>query len=177
MTTKQKTYYNGEILNLAKGFIEAGFTLDHCNSIVAIIDEAPELYRSLTNPGFSSNQKKTVIDKIFTNTLEKNSLKYLLDCGYIHCLQVILQAVEDLLLLDSKTVEGILTYAKELPDKVQLQSMEKSLLSHLDANAVKWTFIKDPNLIDGFTLEVKGLFYDYSLNGKFNKLLNHLNRR
>lgn len=151
--------------------------MNHRESLCSVLDKTPELSQLLSNPGIPVHQKKNIIDKIFTGSLEGTCLKYLLDHDLICHLDDILEAVYDLHLQQNKVLEGTLAYAKNPPAESQLKAMEDSILDQQKMNSIDWTFVHQPDLLDGFTLDIGGKFYDYSLNGKFDQLLDHLNRR
>lgn len=177
MNNKKTLIFDDGILNIAKAFKEAGLTKENVFSIKEGFFSTPQLEAAMLNPAIDLSVKNSIIRRIFENQLEARCIMFLLSHNKINYLEQILFALDQLYLNESGTVSAKLSYTSKLPHSNQLQDMENHILSTYKCQDVCWDFVCDPQLLGGFTLEVDGDFYDYSLKGKYDKLLNHLIRR
>lgn len=140
-----------------------------------IFQEAPELIAVFENPVIPKKQKHRVLKKIFPVEIQ-NFLKVVEEHKKMGMMEEILEAYKEMQETMAGGVTAKLVYVVP-PTKEQCLKMEAFICRHHHVKKVKWDMSQDKQLIGGFQLYVNGCEYDYSMQGRLQKLEQKLTRR
>ncbi len=136
----------------------------------------PEVWRSLTNPGFSRDERRQLIDKLLPHfSLEQttaNFLRLLIDKGRIDHLEAIAREFRGLNDEHQKRVRARVRSAVALneSDLSRLQA----LLQQVTGRTVLLQHEVDEDLIGGMVTEVGGLLFDGSVRTQLRRIKERL---
>jgi F-type H+-transporting ATPase subunit delta len=140
------------------------------------IHQVPEVWRSLTNPGFSRGERREVLDKMLPHfSLEKttsNFLRLLIDKGRVDHLDAISREYRALNDIHQRRVRAKVRSAMALED-AELTRL-KNLLQQVTGRTVLLEHRVDDNLIGGMVTEVGGLVFDGSLRTQLRRIRERL---
>lgn len=134
----------------------------------AIWESSADLREILENPVVSGEQKHGIIDRIFPEKI-RSFLKVLTDHEKAGILEEVFQAYEERKQAAAGIITATLRYTA-LPTEEQKKEMEAFLCRTLHASGVNWALTKDMSLMGGFILSAGGKEYDYSVQGRLNRL-------
>lgn len=140
-----------------------------------IWSETPELVDVLNNPVVPAEEKHALIDRIFAREI-RSFLKVLTDHEKAGLLEEILWAYGERKRKDARILRASLRYVVP-PAEDQKKKMEAFLCGKFHAVGVEWELQKDPALIGGFILSAGGEEYDYSVQGRLERLEQRLTWR
>lgn len=138
-------------------------------------EACPELGRVLESPAVGREDKRAVIDRVFQKEI-RSFLKVVVDNGKADLMGEIFAAYRQKQDELSGTIAASLAYVTP-PSQEQLAKMEQFLCRKFQAAGVSWEMEERPELIGGFLLRVNGIEYDYSLQGRLDRLEQKLTRR
>lgn len=133
-----------------------------------IFAETPELSEALQNPVIPAGEKHALIDRIFAKEI-RSFLKVVTDHEKTEILDEIFRAYEESKRKKAGVLTAVLRYVV-LPSEDQKKKMEAFLCGRFHASAVEWKLVEDASLIGGFILEACGEEYDYSVQGRLDRL-------
>lgn len=140
------------------------------------IHQVPEVWRSLTNPGFSRGERREVLDKMLPYfSLEAttgNFLRLLIDKGRVDHLDAIAREYRGLNDEHQKRVRARVRSAMTLGD-ADLARLE-DLLQQVTGRTVLLEHEVDDGLIGGMVTEVGGLVFDGSLRTQLRRIKERL---
>nr|WP_296265717.1 ATP synthase F1 subunit delta [uncultured Merdimonas sp.] len=169
--TEQKNkerYCSLSALRYAEVLYQMDMSEDVIDETGKLWKESPELKEALENPVVSKEQKHKVIDRIFPERI-RSFLKVLTDHGKAGILEEIFQAYEEKKRAAKGIVTAVLRYTA-LPTREQQEQMEKFICRTMNAASVRWELQEDASLVGGFILSVGDKEYDYSVQGRLNRL-------
>ena len=130
-----------------------------------VSEELPEV---LSNPAVSKEQKHGIIDRIFPKEM-RSFLKVLVDHEKAGILEEIFQGYEEKKQAAEGIVTAVLRYTT-LPLEEQKEKMEAWIKKTMHAGKVSWVLEEDASLLGGFILSIGDKEYDYSVQGRLNRL-------
>lgn len=155
-------------IRYAKVLFELGIAGDVIENARTIVQETPELQGVLGNPVVEKERKHKIIDRVFPKEI-RSFMKVVTDYGKIDHINEIFLAYEE----NKNKMAGIvtvkLTYVTPPTDQQQ-KGMEQFICKEFSAAGVIWERQERPELIGGFKLYVNGREYDYSVQGRMNRL-------
>jgi len=143
---------------------------------VAGIHKVPELWRSLTNPGFSRDERREVLDRLLPHfsleTTTSNFLRLLIDKGRVDHLDAISREYRGLNDIHQLRVRAKVRSAMALEDTELTRLTD--LLQQVTGRTVLLEHRVDDNLIGGMVTEVGGLVFDGSLRTQLRRIRERL---
>ncbi|XTZ19531.1 MAG: ATP synthase F1 subunit delta [cyanobacterium endosymbiont of Rhopalodia fuxianensis] len=143
-----------------------------CRSLVALLEESPDLEAFIASPVLKEIDKKTVLGQIMgegANCYLLNFLMLLIDKRRIIFLKKICQQYLTLLRKLTNTVLAEVISAKELSSE-QRESVANKVEELTGAQGVEIKTRIDPELIGGVTIKVGSQVFDASLRGKLRRV-------
>lgn len=140
-----------------------------------ILEETKRLQEILKHPVVTKAEKHDIIERVFPEEI-KSFLKVVVDNGKAAIVMEIFGAYDELEKKKKRIVTAILRYVT-LPSEEQKKKMEAFILKKFEADGVSWEMEEDPKLFGGFVLLVNGREYDYSVQGRLDRLEQTLMRR
>lgn len=143
-----------------------------------VINANQELKKFLNNPGFSSKDKKTVLEKLFKKDLNPNVynfLKLLIDKGRIKNISDIIS--QYIALADEiRKCLNIEVITPEEVTKEQLSKIGDKFKKQYGSMDVKIKHRIDPKIIGGVIVKIGDKMIDGSIKGKLDGMLSVLNQ-
>ena len=154
--------------NYATVLLELGVTREAVDETKEILSLTQDLPKSLKSPVVSKQEKHKLIDRIFPASL-RTFLKVVCDHGKMTIAEQIFAAYEELQNQAAGVKTVYLRYTA-LPSEEQKKQMGDFIKKKYGAGDIKWVMAEDKALIGGFILQVDGKEYDYSVQGRLNRL-------
>ncbi len=145
---------------------------ENIRSILALLENSPELSEFVGNPIVKGTDKKAVMQRIIgeeTNQYLVNFLMLLIDKRRAIFLEQICQQYLELLRQLNNTVLAEVTAATELNEQ-QRQAVSEKVKAMTQAQAVELKTSIDPNLIGGVIVKVGSQVFDNSLRGQLRRI-------
>jgi len=167
--------YSKAIFELAQESNREELVNDNFNLLVKLLRENPDYLKVLTYPRISIQEKKENIK----NTLKGfedifiDFLYVLLDHNRMNSIFDIAMEYEKLIEIDNDVI-SVDVYSAQLLNIKQVQSVQNSLMSILNAKRVLINNVVDESLIGGIKAVYRGKTIDLSLNAKLASLKNSL---
>ena len=139
-------------LRYAKVLNELGISKEAVLEAGNIFEKSQELKAALVNPVITKETKHNIIDKVFSEEM-RTFLKVVCDHEKMTIAEQIFAAYEEL----QNQAAGV---------KIVYDFIKKKY----GAGDIKWVMAEDKALIGGFILQVDGKEYDYSVQGRLNRL-------
>ena len=143
---------------------------------VAGVHQVPEVWRTLTNPGFSRGERREVLDRLLPHfsleTITCNFLRLLIDKGRVDHLDAIAREYRGLNDVHQRRVRAKVRSAMALQD-ADLSRL-KDLLQQVTGHTVLLEHRVDDDLIGGMVTEVGGLVFDGSLRTQLRRIRERL---
>ena len=139
--------------------------IDETKRLWEVSEELPEV---LSNPAVSKEQKHGIIDRIFPKEMT-GFLKVLVDHEKAGNPEEIFQGYEEKKQAAEGIVTAVLRYTT-LPLEEQKEKMEAWIKKTMHAGKVSWVLEEDASLLGGFILSIGDKEYDYSVQGRLNRL-------
>ena len=140
-----------------------------------IFAEVPQLKDVLINPTIREEKKFKVIDRVFPEEI-RNFLKVACRHHRMELIGDIFKAYHQYCDEQNKILNAVLTCV-EPPSEVQLNKMKAFLCKKYDAVKADIEIVQDKALLGGFVLRVGCDEFDWSLQGRLNRLEQKLTRR
>lgn len=167
----------------AEAMIRVGLNLnsidkiqDELNQIIEVVNANVELKRFLNNPGLSSKDKKTVIEKLLkkeASSYTVNFLKLLVDKGRIKSISEIVKQYTVLADQIKKCLNiRVITSADIAKD--QLKKIGERYKTQYGSKDVKVDHVIDTSIIGGVIVKIGDKMIDGSIKGKLDGMLNAL---
>ncbi|BBA79004.1 F0F1 ATP synthase subunit delta [cyanobacterium endosymbiont of Rhopalodia gibberula] len=145
---------------------------EECRSLVALLEESPDLEAFIASPVIKEIDKKTVLRQIMgegANFYLLNFMMLLVDKRRIIFLEKICQQYIALLRKLTNIVLAEVTSVKEL-SKEQSESIANKIEELTGARGVEIKTKIDPDLIGGVTIKVGSQVFDASLRGQLRRV-------
>lgn len=155
-------------LRYAKVLSELGISKETVREAGSIFETSQELKAALVNPVITKETKHNIIDKVFPEEM-RTFLKVVCDHGKMTIAEQIFAAYEELQNQAAGVKTVYLRYTA-LPSEEQKKQMGDFIKKKYGARDIKWVMAEDKALIGGFILQVDGKEYDYSVQGRLNRL-------
>ena len=150
-------------LRYAKVLNELGISKEAVLEAGNIFEKSQEL-----NPVITKETKHNIIDKVFSEEM-RTFLKVVCDHEKMTIAEQIFAAYEELQNQAAGVKTVYLRYTA-LPSEEQKKQMGDFIKKKYGAGDIKWVMAEDKALIGGFILQVDGKEYDYSVQGRLNRL-------
>lgn len=137
--------------------------------------ETPLLIDILSNPTITKEEKCSVIDKVFPDSI-KSFIKGMCSFGHIKEINSIFEAYEDYTLKLSNTLKAELIYVNK-PTDIQIEKFCETLKKKYNVSNVNINLKQDTSLIGGYILKVGDVEFNKSIQGTLNMLQHQLVRR
>lgn len=155
-------------LRYAKVLSELGISKETVRETENIFETSQELKAALVNPVITKETKHNIIDKVFPEEM-RTFLKVACDHDKLVIADQIFAAYEELQ-NQAAGVKTVYLHYTVLPSKEQKKKMGDFIKKKYSAGDIKWVMAEDKALIGGFILQVDGKEYDYSVQGRLNRL-------
>ena len=155
-------------LRYAKVLNELGISKEAVLEAGNIFEKSQELKAALVNPVITKETKHNIIDKVFSEEM-RTFLKVVCDHEKMTIAEQIFAAYEELQNQAAGVKTVYLRYTA-LPSEEQKKQMGDFIKKKYGAGDIKWVMAEDKALIGGFILQVDGKEYDYSVQGRLNRL-------
>ena len=145
--------------------------------VAQFINSNLELKKFMNNPTMSSSDKKAVVEKIFKNQLEKNTisfLKLLIDKSRTNRLNGIVKEYIEMADAIRSCVNVEVTTAVDI-NKEQLSRIGQKFKEQYKSKEIKVKHIIDPSIIGGVIVKIGDEMIDSSIKGKLDGMLGALN--
>lgn len=144
--------------------------------ISSTINENTDLKKFLLNPSQSDKSKKDAVEKIFSKSINKNSinfLKLLIDKGRIDCFDGIKTTYKELADEIRKCLDLTVISYSELPES-QIKTIGDKFKAQYKSKDVKINKIVDSSIIGGVIVKIGDKMIDGSVKGKLEGMLNSI---
>lgn len=162
-------------IRYAKVLYELNMNREAIQKTEEIFAEVPQLRDVFSNPTIREEQKFKVIDRVFPEEI-RNFLKVACRHHRMDLIGDIFKAYHQYCDEQNKILKAVLTCV-EPPSEVQLNKMKAFLCEKYDAVKADIEIIQDKALLGGFVLRVGCDEFDWSLQGRLNRLEQKLTRR
>lgn len=145
---------------------------EEIHSLLALLEESPELKGFLENPILKAEDKKVVLSQILgeqANPYFRNFLMLLVDRRRIVFIEAIAQKYLERLRQLNNTVLAFVTSAVEMKE-AQCQAVSDKVKQITGARAVELKASVDPDLIGGVIIKVGSQVFDASLRGQLRRI-------
>lgn len=139
--------------------------LDNAKKILSASDE---LMQILNSPSVSKDEKKKVVDEIFSTSVKSLVLHLSEECRADE-LGAVIDAYSAALDRKNKVARATLICVTE-PDENQLKGIEEFVCKEENAGSAKIEIVKDDSLIGGFIIRIGNKQYDRSLKSKISSI-------
>ena len=163
-----KAQVAGLAMDAAKVLNELGISKEAVLEAGNIFEKSQELKAALVNPVITKETKHNIIDKVFSEEM-RTFLKVVCDHEKMTIAEQIFAAYEELQNQAAGVKTVYLRYTA-LPSEEQKKQMGDFIKKKYGAGDIKWVMAEDKALIGGFILQVDGKEYDYSVQGRLNRL-------
>ena len=155
-------------LRYAKVLNELGISKEAVLEAGNIFEKSQELKAALVNPVITKETKHNIIDKVFSEEM-RTFLKVVCRYRKVRLLGEIFDAYDMRADEEEQIIRAVLFYTA-LPSEEQKKQMGDFIKKKYGAGDIKWVMAEDKALIGGFILQVDGKEYDYSVQGRLNRL-------
>ena len=162
-------------IRYAKVLYELNMNREAIQKAEEIFAEVPQLKDVLINPTIREEKKFKVIDRVFPEEI-RNFLKVACRHHRMELIGDIFKAYHQYCDEQNKILNAVLTCV-EPPSEVQLNKMKAFLCIKYDAVKADIEIVQDKALLGGFVLRVGCDEFDWSLQGRLNRLEQKLTRR
>lgn len=162
-------------IRYAKVLYELNMNREAIQKAEEIFAEVPQLKDVLINPTIREENKFKVIDRVFPEEI-RNFLKVACRHHRMELIGDIFKAYHQYCDEQNKILNAVLTCV-EPPSEVQLNKMKAFLCKKYDAVKADIEIVQDKALLGGFVLRVGCDEFDWSLQGRLNRLEQKLTRR
>ena len=162
-------------IRYAKVLYELNMNREAIQKAEEIFAEVPQLKDVLINPTIREEKKFKVIDRVFPEEI-RNFLKVACRHHRMELIGDIFKAYHHYCVEQNKILNAVLTCV-EPPSEVQLNKMKAFLCKKYDAVKADIEIVQDKALLGGFVLRVGCDEFDWSLQGRLNRLEQKLTRR
>ncbi|GKH30884.1 hypothetical protein CE91St64_02910 [Faecalicatena contorta] len=162
-------------IRYAKVLYELNMNREAIQKAEEIFAEVPQLKDVLINPTIREEKKFKVIDRVFPEEI-RNFLKVACRHHRMELIGDIFKAYHQYCDEQNKILNAVLTCV-EPPSEVQLNKMKAFLCKKYDAVKADIEIVQDKALLGGFVLRVGCDEFDWSLQGRLNRLEQKLTRR
>ena len=162
-------------MGYAKVLYELNMNGEAIQKTEEIFAEVPQLRDVFINPTIREEKKFKVIDRVFPEEI-RNFLKVACRHHRMDLIGDIFKAYHQYCDEQNKILNAVLTCV-EPPSEVQLNKMKAFLCKKYDAVKADIEIIQDKGLLGGFVLRVGCDEFDWSLQGRLNRLEQKLTRR
>lgn len=145
-------------------------------SLVALMEESPELSNFIANPIVNPDDKKAVLRRVLgegSNAYFSNFLMLLVDKRRIALVENILEQFLALVRELTQTALAEVTAAKELSEEQKQQIIDR-VKTMTGSNSVELKTTVDPNLIGGVIIKVGSQVVDASIRGQLRQMAQQL---
>lgn len=139
--------------------------LDNAKKILSVSDE---LIQILNSPSVSKEEKKKVVDEIFSFSVKSIVLHLAEECK-VDELGSVIDAYSAELDKKNRVARATLICVTE-PDEKQLKGIEEFVCKEENAGSAKIEIVKDNSLIGGFIIRIGNKQYDRSLKSKISSI-------
>ena len=162
-------------IRYAKVLYELNMNREAIQKTEEIFAEVPQLRDVFSNPTIREEKKFKVIDRVFPEEI-RNFLKVACRHHRMELIGDIFKAYHQYCDEQNKILNAVLTCV-EPPSEVQLNKMKAFLCKKYDAVKADIEIVQDKALLGGFVLRVGCDEFDWSLQGRLNRLEQKLTRR
>lgn len=162
-------------IRYAKVLYELNMNREAIQKTEEIFAGVPQLRDVFSNPTIREEKKFKVIDRVFPEEI-RNFLKVACRHHRMDLIGDIFKAYHQYCDEQNKILNAVLTCV-EPPSEVQLNKMKAFLCEKYDAVKADIEIIQDKALLGGFVLRVGCDEFDWSLQGRLNRLEQKLTRR
>ena len=168
MKTNRKVICSSSAVRYAETLFELNIPKETIEKTREIFSEVPQITDVLDNPTIRQEKKEQVIDKVFPREM-RNFLKIVCRYRKVRLLGEIFDAY-DMRADEEEQIIRVVLFYTALPSEEQKKQMGDFIKKKYGAGDIKWVMAEDKALIGGFILQVDGKEYDYSVQGRLNRL-------
>ncbi|MGN0521027.1 MAG: F0F1 ATP synthase subunit alpha [Eubacterium sp.] len=133
-----------------------------------ILDTSDELVQILNSPAVQLNEKKNVVDELFSPAL-KNFMYTVAENNDADCVGDILSGYVEAIDKKNKTANATV-YCVNEPNEQQLKGFEEFVCREENAGSAKIKIVKDESLVGGFIIQIGNKQFDRSLKSKISSI-------
>ena len=166
------TPYAEALLQVGNENDQTELMVKEVKQLLTLINDVPELEKTLSSPVLETDTKKNIINEIFSENINSsllNFLKLLADRQRIGILTSILNRFLEIYRENSKIALATVTSAIELTDD-QKGLITKKIINIAGTEKLELVTKIDPSLIGGFVASVGSKVIDASLASQIRKL-------
>ena len=166
------TPYAEALLQVVNENDQTEIMVEEVKQLLTLINDTPELRKTLSSPVFEKETKKKIIMEIFSEKINSsllNFLKLLADRQRIDILTSILDRFLEIYRENSNIALATVTSAVELTDE-QKGLITKKIINIAGTEKLELVTKIDPSLIGGFVASVGSKVIDASLASQIRKL-------
>lgn len=132
------------------------------------INSNSDLAEIMDNPNVSAEEKKKVIDELFSPSVKELLTDLSSDCSINRLEELIQLYIEE---LDRQNnVAAATVYCTTPPDEKQMKGIKAFVCKEENAGDAKINIVKDDKLIGGFIIQIGSKEFDYSIKSKLDKI-------
>lgn len=167
--------YASALLQLANESNKVDLYNEQLHVIDSLFDETN--LKTFDSVEFSKNDQKEVLKEVLEHKIEDNLLQFLyvlIDNRRLMYLHIIVECFAELVDQQYGIVRASVISARSFNDEL-MQKLQVALSKKLNKTVILNNTV-DPKLIAGFTIDIAGKMYDYSLNSQINQLKHELKK-
>lgn len=146
-------------------------------NLSSLLIQQPNLKKYLINPIIKNYSKKKVIENIFKDILNPETLKFLyllISKNRINLLEPIIENYLNFV-FEAASIKKLEIYTAVAFNKFQRSCLIKKLKQLTQAREIQLIMIVDATLIGGFLIKTKSKILDFTIKNQFKKLAKYLN--
>jgi len=174
--TKVAQPYASAFIDMAGNSLPLNSIISDLNSIATALKESSDFNKVISNPLVSSPAKKDIIKSIFAETIDRNTVNFLLvlcDRGRINCLESIVTIALELA-YKKASIEVAYVVASTEMSSSQQEALISKLKEMTKTKEIKLDVKIDSSLIGGFTVQIGSKIIDTSVKGQLRELASYL---
>lgn len=168
--------YASAFIEMTGNSIPLDSMISDLNNIATTLAESADFKKVINNPLVSSAAKKDIIKSIFTDSIDKNTINFLLvlcDRGRINCLDSIVTIALELAYKKASIEVAYVVSSVEMSSSQQ-EALIAKLKEMTKVKQIKLDIKIDESLIGGFTVQIGSKIIDTSVKGQLRELSSYL---
>lgn len=162
-------------VNYARVLFDMNIESEQTEQMRVLLTESKELREALLNPLVRKAEKRSVIDKLFPESV-RSFVKVMSDNDDIECIDEMFEAYDAMIREREDTVKAVFTYVTK-PDDAQIEQLKKKIAKDHNKKNVVLQLVHDPSIIGGFVLAVGDSVLDQSVKTSMTRLQRHFAER
>lgn len=161
-------------LSLEKNFVHQ--IAPDFQNLEILLEENPKLLEYFNNPIVSNEAKRETLNKLLKSEINAQTLKFLLflvDCGRINILDIIIKSYIELIYKTAAVKTVHIESAVSL-DNRRLTTLIRKVKKLTNARDLNLTVIVDRSLIGGFLIQTESKVIDFTIKNQLKELAKHL---